>query len=118
LALSEKLRIELFLPDNPHPAYKALLATFQEEFTTTFGGCTVISNVEGQYRSEENQQTMTDRIQILFVDTNLQPALHQQAVEQYLHQMYETAYEALEEEAILISVYAVSHVTPPPFQQS
>lgn len=118
MALSEKLRIELFLPHNTHPAYKALLATFQEEFTTTFGGCTVISHVEGQYQSEENQQTITDPIQILFVDTNLQPALHQQDVQRHLHQIYETAYEALEEEAILISVYAVSHVTPPPFQQS
>ena len=118
MALSEKLRIELFLPDNPHPAYKALLATFQDEFTTTFGGCTVISHVEGHYRSEENQQTITDHIHILFVDTDLQPALHQQAVEQYLHLVYETAYEALEEEAILISVYSVCHVTPPAFQQS
>lgn len=115
MSLSGKLRIELFLPDNPHPAYKSLLAAFQEEFTTTFGGCTVLSNLEGQYRSEENRQTITDRIQVLFVDTNLQPALHQQAVEQYLHQVYSTAYEALEEEAVLISVYAVSHVIPPAF---
>jgi len=42
MPLSEKLRIEVFLPDNPHPAYKALLTTFQEEFTTTFEGCTVL----------------------------------------------------------------------------
>lgn len=111
MPLSEKLRIEVFLPDNPNPSYKALLLALQEEFTESFGGCTVISNLEGQYRSPQQGTTILDRIQLLFVDTNLTRALHQDALEDYLQQLHQTAADALEEEAILISVYTIAHVS-------
>ena len=115
MPLSEKLRIEVFLPDNPHPAYKALLKQFQQEFTYTFGGCSVISGLDGQYRSEVDGATIVDRVHLLFVDTDLEYDPHQEQVTRYLHALYRTAYEALDEEAILISVYPIAHVNPPDF---
>jgi hypothetical protein len=113
LPLSEKLRIEVFLPDNPDPAYKALLKQLQQEFTYSFGGCSVISGLEGQYRSDANESTIVDRVHLLFVDTDLEYDPHQEELTQYLHHLYRAAYEALDEEAILISVYQVAHVNPP-----
>ncbi|MDH4188323.1 MAG: hypothetical protein OEV08_15140 [Nitrospira sp.] len=112
MPLSEKLRVEVFIPDSPHPSYKALLQTLQDEFTDSFGGCTVISNLEGQYYSPEHGTTILDRIHLLFVDTDLSPSLHKHALETYLQQIYQSTFEALQEEAILISVYTVSHVKP------
>lgn len=115
MPLSEKLRIEVFLPDNPDPAYKALLKQLQQEFTYSFGGCSVISGLEGQYRSEVDGSTIVDRVHLLFVDTNLEYDPDREELTQYLHHLYRTAYEALDEEAILISVYQIGHVNPPDF---
>jgi hypothetical protein len=42
LPLSEKARIEVYLPDVPRPAYQDLLAALEQEFTYTFGGCTTL----------------------------------------------------------------------------
>lgn len=115
MLLSGKLRIEVFLPDNPDPAYKALLKHLQEEFTYSFGGCSVISGLEGQYRSEVDRSTIVDRIHLLFVDTDLEYSPDQEELTKYLHHLYRTSYEALDEEAILISVYQIDHVNPPDF---
>jgi hypothetical protein len=38
LPLSEKARIEVYLPDTPHPEYAELLEVLDREFTCTFGG--------------------------------------------------------------------------------
>ena len=40
MPLSEKARIEVYLPDALHPAYAELLEVLDREFTCTFGGCT------------------------------------------------------------------------------
>jgi len=41
LLLSERVRIEVFIPDLPDPSYTELLTQMQTEFSYAFGGCTV-----------------------------------------------------------------------------
>jgi hypothetical protein len=47
LPLSEKARIEVYLPDLARFAYQDLLDTLEREFTYTFGGCTIVRGLEG-----------------------------------------------------------------------
>ena len=42
MPLSEKARIEVYLPDLPRAADQDLLAAFEQEFSYTFGGCSTI----------------------------------------------------------------------------
>jgi hypothetical protein len=42
LPLSEKARIEIYLPDLPTAAYGDLLEAIEREFTYTLGGCTTL----------------------------------------------------------------------------
>ena len=39
MPLSEKARVEVYLPDVPRLAYKDLPAVLEQEFTYTFVGC-------------------------------------------------------------------------------
>ena len=51
MPLSEKARIEVYLPDVTRLAYEDLLDAFEQEFTYTFGGCTTVRGLEGNYLS-------------------------------------------------------------------
>ena len=43
MPLSEKTRIEVYLPDLPLPAYQKLLEALRREFTHSFGGSTMMA---------------------------------------------------------------------------
>ena len=47
MPLSEKARIEVYLPDLPRRAYQDLLASLEREFSYSFGGCTTVRGLEG-----------------------------------------------------------------------
>lgn len=49
LPLSEKARIEVYLPDLPARAYRELLDALNREFTYTFGGCSILQGLAGSY---------------------------------------------------------------------
>ena len=51
MPLSEKARIEVYLPDLPRQAYQDLLDELEREFSYTFGGCTLLRGLEGNYLS-------------------------------------------------------------------
>jgi hypothetical protein len=51
LPLSEKARIEIYVPDLSIGAYPRLLDELDREFTYTFGGCTIIRGLDGSYLS-------------------------------------------------------------------
>ena len=68
MPLSEKARIEVYLPDVPRQAYRDLLIVLEQEFTFTFGGCTLLRGLEGSYLSQGGLPTR-DRINLLFTDT-------------------------------------------------
>ena len=42
MPLSEKARIEVYLPDLPRAEYQDLLGALEQEFAYTFGGCTTL----------------------------------------------------------------------------
>lgn len=98
MPLFEKLRIEVFIPAEPHPAYRNLLDALQDEFVESFGGCAISPHFDGRYWSTEQQTTILDKIQLLLVDTNLTPSLHMTRLEQYLDELHRTILNALQEE--------------------
>jgi hypothetical protein len=108
LPLSEKARIEVYLPDVPRAAYQDLLAALEQEFTYAFGGCTTIRGLEGNYLSRLGLR-MHDRINLVYTDTPFPFAEHFDRVSRYADQLREAAFEALDEEAVLIVVLSVYH---------
>jgi AhpD family alkylhydroperoxidase len=61
LPLSEKARIELYLPDLPRQEYRDLLEALDREFAYTFGGASIVRGIEGSYLSQAGSQ-IRDRI--------------------------------------------------------
>jgi len=108
LPLSEKARIEVDLPDVPRPAYQDLLGTLEQEFTYTFGGCTTVRGLEGNYLSRPGQR-MRDRINLVYADTPFAFEENFARVSRYADQLRDAAIEALEEEAVLVAVFRVYH---------
>jgi hypothetical protein len=108
LPLSEKARIEVYLPDVDHPAYSALLDAFESEFTYAFGGCTLVGGLEGCYLSRAGS-VMQDRVNLLYSDTPFTFEADFATLATYSDKLRLAALDALEEEAILIAVYPVFH---------
>ena len=50
MPLSEKVRIEIFIPDLSDPIYSRILEELGNELSYAFGGCTVVAT-NGKYRS-------------------------------------------------------------------
>ena len=75
MPLSERARIEVYIPDLPKPAYQDLLEAFDREFTDT------------PFAFEQNFEQLS----------------------RYTDELQAAAFEALEEEAILIAVLIVYH---------
>ncbi len=68
MPLSEKARVEVYLPDLPRAAYQDLLSALAQEFTYTFGGCTIVRGLDGSYLSHPGLQ-IQDRINLIYTDT-------------------------------------------------
>ena len=103
-----KARVEVYLPDLPKPIYQDLLRTFAEEFTSAFGGCTIIRGLDGTYLSKFGQ-IISDRINLIYSDTPFDFQENFSAISIYSDKLREAAFDGLEEEAILIAVWPVYH---------
>ena len=68
MPLSEKARIEVYLPDLPHIADQDLLSELAQEFTYTFGGCTMVRRLDGSYLSQAGLQ-IQDPINLIYTDS-------------------------------------------------
>jgi hypothetical protein len=110
LPLSEKTRIEVYLPDIARQAYSDLLKVFDQEFTYTFGGCTIIRGLEGNYLAGSGVP-VPDHINLLYTDMPHTLKKNFSTISRYADTLREIAFAALEEEAILIAVYKVFHST-------
>ena len=110
MPLSEKARVEVYLPDLPKPAYQELLAALDREFTYTFGGCTIARGLEGSYLSQAGSM-LQDRIALIYTDTPYAFKENFEIISAYADNLKEAVTRALEEEAILIAVLAVYHAT-------
>jgi hypothetical protein len=110
LPLLEKARIEVYVPDLPDPAYADLLRAFDEEFMYTFGGATIVRGLSGVYLSTLGLR-MEDTINLLYSDTPFSFEDNFERLSRYTDELRGAAFEALEEEAILVAVLKVYHST-------
>ena len=108
MPLSEKARIEVYLPDLPAQAYRELLDALNREFTYAFGGCSVLHGLAGSYLSQRGL-LMEDRVNVVYTDVPFSLAANEPALSQYVDELREAAYVALQEEAILVTVLSVYH---------
>ena len=108
MPLSERARIELYIPDLPSPAYRELLEGLEQEFTYTFGGCTLLTGLNGSYLSQLGLP-IQDRVNLLYTDAPFTFDQGLNKLSHYADALREAAFEALEEEAILVVILSVYH---------
>ena len=108
MPLSEKARVEVYLPDLPKQTYQDLLNALDQEFTYTFGGCTIMRGLDGSYLSQAGLK-LQDRITLIYTDTPYGFQENFEVISKYADKLREAAFKALEEEAILVAVHQVYH---------
>ncbi len=108
MPLSVRARFEVYIPDQPSQAYQDLVTTLAEEFTLVFGGCTVVSGLNGKYLSNFGQ-IINDRITLIYTDTPFDLPENFDAVSNYSDKLRESSFQSLDEEAILVTVWPVYH---------
>lgn len=108
MPLSEKARIEIYLPDLPLPNYTGLLNALEREFSHAFGGCTIVRGLSGSYLSTIGQ-VVQDRITLIYTDLPFSLGQHHDSLSRYADKLRTAAFRALDEEAILVVVYAIPH---------
>lgn len=108
MLLSEKVRVEIFIPDLPDPSYGSLLTELGTELSYTFGGCTLLS-ASGNFRSEAGL-ILPNKINILSTDVSLELDRDRLSIGQYVDRVRDAIQHALDsEESILIAAHAVYH---------
>lgn len=108
MPLSEKARVEVYLPDLPRAAYQDLLTALTQEFTYTFGGCTILHGLNGSYLSHAGLQ-IQDRINLIYTDTPYAFENNFEIISKYVNKLKEATFAALEEEAVLVTVIKIYH---------
>ena len=108
MPLSEKARVEVYVPDLPDRTYRDLLGTLQTLFTYRFGGCTLQTGLRGYYLSQSGT-VIPDPVSLIYTDTFYSFADNFSLLSDFADVLREWAAEALEEEAILVTVLPVYH---------
>jgi len=108
LPLSERARIEIYLPDLPTEPYQNLLRVFQQELTYVFGGCSILREVDGSYLSFDGTQ-ISDHVTIVYADAPFGFNENFDVLSKYTDELREAAFEALDEEAVLVVTMKVYH---------
>ena len=108
MPLSEKARIEVYIPALPQQTYQNLLDALAQEFTYTFGGATIIQGLDGSYLSRLGLR-MQDRVHLIYTDTPFAFEENFESISRYTDALRNAAFEALAEEAILVVVLKVYH---------
>lgn len=108
MPLSEKARIEVYIPDLPAPAYQELLERLEREFTFGFGGCTIQRGLSGSYLSDFGVP-IQDRITLIHTDLPYALSRYLPMLSTYADELRNAAFLALDEEAVLITVTQVYH---------
>jgi len=108
LLLSERVRVEIFIPDLPAPSYTELLEELETELIYAFGGCTVIS-ASGSFRSDYGL-ILPDDIKIVFTDIPLDINHDRLRLGRYVDRVSAAVRQALpEEESIMVAVHSIYH---------
>ncbi len=108
MPLSEKARVEVYIPDLPAPAYRELLERLEREFTFGFGGCTILRGLSGSYLSDLGVP-IQDRITLIYTDLPNALSRDLPVLSTYADELREAAFVALNEEAVLVTVTQVYH---------
>ena len=108
MPLSEKARVEVYVPDLPTLRYENLLDTLEQEFTYTFGGCTIMRGLHGSYLSEAGFP-IVDRVNVIYTDASIPFDLDLGVISRYADKVRQTAFEALQEDAVLVAAHKVYH---------
>lgn len=116
MPLFEKARIEVYIPDLPKKSYRDLLHALDQEFTYTFGGCTINRGLEGSYLSKLGLK-MQDRVNLIYTDMSIAFDENLAAISDYTDALRIAAFEALEEEAILVVASKVHHSEQPAWRE-
>jgi hypothetical protein len=85
-----------------------LLNSFEEEFTHTFGGSTIVHGLQGSYLSRLGF-AMRDRVNLIYSDLPLAFEVDRELISRYADFVREAAFNALAEEAVLVAVIKVYH---------
>lgn len=105
MPLLKKARIEIYLPEIKS---NRLHQTFEQELLETFGGCTVIENIQGLYLASD-KKTDSDKVTLVYADTPFDFDGNFEAISKYTDELRAAALEATEEESILIVVHEIYH---------
>jgi hypothetical protein len=97
------------MPDLPALAYQELLERLNQEFAHTFGGCTIIRGIDGSYLSRKGL-LVSDRINLIYTDVPLSIQDNLGKLSRYGDALRLAVDEALEEETVLVVIYAVYQV--------
>ena len=108
MPLSEKARIEVYIPDLPQQTYQNLLNALAQEFTYTFGGATIIRGLDGSYLSRLGVR-MQDPVHLIYTDTPFAFAENFESISRYTDALRDAAFAALTEEAMLVVALQVYH---------
>lgn len=108
MPLSERARVEVYLPDLPRAIYQDLLAALTREFTYAFGGCTIIGGLDGSYLSRAGLY-IQDRINLIYTDTPYSFTTNFEIISNYADKLRVAVFAALEEDAILVAVMKMYH---------
>ena len=108
MPLSEKARVEVYLPDLAEASYQNLLEELDREFAFSFGGCTIIRGLEGSYLSRAGLR-IHERVNLLYTDTPFSFDDNILILSRFADELRDAAFKALNEEAIVVVVYKVFH---------
>ena len=108
MPLLERARVEVYVPDLPSSHYRNLLQSFQEEFTYAFGGCTIVRGLDGSYLSRAGVK-VPGRINLIYTDLPVALSTNFESAARYTHELRGAAFEALNEETVLVAVGQVYH---------
>jgi hypothetical protein len=86
-----------------------LLIAFNEEFTQTFGGATILRGLDGSFLSDAGQ-VVRDRINLIYTDTPLSFDGNADEISAYMDKLRAAVLQALAEEAVLVVALPVYHV--------
>lgn len=108
MPLSAKARIEVYLPDLLSHASQELLLIFNDEFTQTFGGATLLRGLDGNYLTQDGKE-VRDRVNLLYTDTPFSLAEYSEELGAYMNELRQAVLEALDEESVLVVAVPVYH---------
>ena len=108
MPLLERLRVEVYLPDPHLTEYDNLLRSLEQEFTYTFGGCTIARGLQGSYLSQFGVRIL-DQVNLIYSDVPLALSTDFAVVAGYVRELKRAATEALAEETVLVTVEQIYH---------